>query len=161
MLATGSATDPCSFALRFRGGTALAAATLLAAVDHQRRVGNASDRACPHGVFAARGTEQWVAIVAQDDPAWSRLCTLIHRADLAALTLEQRLGAVSMIEDVVSSWTMSQSAVEGPRFALSRTPIGPSAGGPTLGEHLYEVLTELLGYDVESIADPAAAEAFD
>jgi crotonobetainyl-CoA:carnitine CoA-transferase CaiB-like acyl-CoA transferase len=220
-----------------------AAATLLAAVDHQRRtgqgcyldfsqaeasihfiapailnfqhngvipggIGNTSDKYCPHGVFAASGGDEWVAVVAQDDEAWSKLAALIGRSDLAGLALAERLAESSMLEDLVSAWTMTRTAaeaeaacqeqgiaahrvqnspelivdpqlvyqnhfrsvphslhgevaVEGPRFILSRTPIGPLSGGPTLGEHLYEVLTEFLGYDVESIADLAAAEAFD
>lgn len=171
-------------------------------------IGNASDQFCPHGVFPTVGNDEWVAIVAQDDPAWVSLCGLIGRDDLAALTLAERLADAAMIEQEVTAWTTGRSsadaeeacqehgiaahrvqnspeivvdpqlvhrdhirsvphsihgsvAIEGPRFALSRTPIGPSMGGPTLGEHLYEVLTELLGYDVEAVADLAAAEAFD
>ncbi|MGE0730726.1 MAG: CoA transferase [Acidimicrobiia bacterium] len=53
------------------------------------------------------------------------------------------------------------TVVEGPRVALSRTPIGPERGGPLLGEHTFEVLTEWLGYDAERIAELAAAELFD
>lgn len=170
--------------------------------------GNASDRACPHGVFPANGDDEWVAIVAQDDDVWSRLCQLMDRVDLANHSLDRRLAEASAIEDAVAAWTSDlsaadvearcqqlgiaahrvqnspeliadpqlvhqqhfrsvphslhgQVAVEGPRFTLSRTPIGPTSGGPTLGEHLYRVLTELLSYDAESIADLAAAEAFD
>ena len=51
--------------------------------------------------------------------------------------------------------------VEAARFWMSRTPIGPRRGAPTLGEHTFEVLTELLGYDGDRVADLAAAEAFD
>lgn len=51
--------------------------------------------------------------------------------------------------------------VEAARFRMSRTPIGPRRGGPTLGEHTFEILTDLLGYDSDRIADLAAAEAFD
>ncbi len=53
------------------------------------------------------------------------------------------------------------TTVEAARFRMSRTPIGPRRGGPTLGEHTFEVLTDLLGYDGDRIADLAAAEAFD
>jgi benzylsuccinate CoA-transferase BbsF subunit len=48
--------------------------------------------------------------------------------------------------------------VEGSRFRLSRTPARIERGGPTIGEHSWEVLTEILGYDVDRVADLAAAE---
>jgi benzylsuccinate CoA-transferase BbsF subunit len=41
---------------------------------------------------------------------------------------------------------------------LSRTPAEPRRAGPCLGEHTFEVLHDLLGYDVDAIADLAAAE---
>lgn len=48
--------------------------------------------------------------------------------------------------------------VEGSRFRLSRTPARVERGGPTLGEHSWEVLSDILGYDADQIADLAAAE---
>ena len=51
------------------------------------------------------------------------------------------------------------TTVEAARIRMSRTPIGPRRGAPTLGEHTFEVLTDLLGYDGDRIADLAAAEA--
>ena len=50
------------------------------------------------------------------------------------------------------------TVVEASRFRLSRTPATFSHGGPTFGEQTFEVLTELLGYDGDRIADLAAAE---
>ncbi|MDH5289708.1 MAG: CoA transferase, partial [Acidimicrobiia bacterium] len=47
--------------------------------------------------------------------------------------------------------------VEGPRFRLSRTPGFVARGAPTLGEHAWEVLSGILGYDPDRIADLAAA----
>ena len=64
-------------------------------------------------------------------------------------------------------WVEVEHSIHGPtlveaaRFRMSRTPIGPRRGGPTLGEHTFDVLTEQLGYDGDRIADLAAAEAFD
>ncbi|MEO8695953.1 MAG: CoA transferase [Acidimicrobiales bacterium] len=49
--------------------------------------------------------------------------------------------------------------VEGSRFDLSRTKAGPFRPAPMLGEHTYEVLSELLGYDDDRIADIAASGA--
>jgi crotonobetainyl-CoA:carnitine CoA-transferase CaiB-like acyl-CoA transferase len=43
--------------------------------------------------------------------------------------------------------------IEGNRYRLSRTPGRPTRGGPTLGEHLSEVLHDLLGYPEERISD--------
>jgi benzylsuccinate CoA-transferase BbsF subunit len=51
--------------------------------------------------------------------------------------------------------------VEASRFRLSRTPGGPRCRAPFLGEHTFEVLSELLGYDEDHIADLAAAEALE
>jgi crotonobetainyl-CoA:carnitine CoA-transferase CaiB-like acyl-CoA transferase len=43
--------------------------------------------------------------------------------------------------------------IENARVALSRTPACPGRGGPTLGEHNAEVLSGVLGYDDERIAE--------
>jgi benzylsuccinate CoA-transferase BbsF subunit len=51
--------------------------------------------------------------------------------------------------------------VEAPRFRLSRTPGQPQARAPFLGEHTFEVLNGFLGYDVDRVADLAAAEALE
>ncbi len=51
--------------------------------------------------------------------------------------------------------------VEGPRVRLSDTPIGPTRAAPMLGEHTFEVLADLLGYDPDRIADLAVAEVFE
>ncbi len=51
------------------------------------------------------------------------------------------------------------TVVDASRFVLSRTPASVSYGGPTLGEHTFEVLTEVLGYDSDRIADLAAAQS--
>ncbi|MDE0496323.1 MAG: CoA transferase [Acidimicrobiaceae bacterium] len=50
------------------------------------------------------------------------------------------------------------TTVENTRFVLSRTPARVDYGGPTLGEHTFEVLTETLAYDGDRIAELAVAE---
>jgi crotonobetainyl-CoA:carnitine CoA-transferase CaiB-like acyl-CoA transferase len=50
--------------------------------------------------------------------------------------------------------------VEAPRYKLSATPGRVRAHGPSFGQDTYEVLTELLGYEADRIAEVAAAEAF-
>lgn len=49
------------------------------------------------------------------------------------------------------------SWVEGPAFTMSRSDGGPTWAGPTLGQHTFEILSELFGYDADRIADIAAA----
>lgn len=46
-------------------------------------------------------------------------------------------------------------------FRLSRSMGTPRKAGPMWGEHTYEVLTDLLGYDGERIAELAIAEALE
>jgi len=48
--------------------------------------------------------------------------------------------------------------VEGTRWHFSRTPPTSYRAAPTLGQDAFEILTELLGYDVDRVADLAAAE---
>lgn len=48
--------------------------------------------------------------------------------------------------------------VEATRCRLSRTPGAPQRYAPLLGEHTFEVLTDLLGYDADRVADLAVAE---
>ena len=47
--------------------------------------------------------------------------------------------------------------VEGTRFAMSRSSDGISHGGPTYGEHTFEVLEQLLGYDADRVTELAVA----
>lgn len=49
--------------------------------------------------------------------------------------------------------------IEGPRVRFSRSAAGPEQLAPGLGEHAWEVLNGLLGYDADRIAELAAAEA--
>lgn len=47
--------------------------------------------------------------------------------------------------------------VEGTRFVMSRSGDGISHGGPTYGEHTFEVLEQLLGYNQDQITELAVA----
>ena len=51
---------------------------------------------------------------------------------------------------------MGETWVEGSRFRLSRTPARIDRGAPTLGEHSWQVLTDILGYDDDRAAQLAA-----
>lgn len=48
---------------------------------------------------------------------------------------------------------LGEITIEGPRFVLSRTPATVSTPGPTMGQHTYEVLTQILGYDEERFVE--------
>lgn len=48
--------------------------------------------------------------------------------------------------------------VDGSRFVLTRTPARVDRAGPTYGEHSFDVLTDILGYDGDRIAELAVAE---
>jgi len=47
--------------------------------------------------------------------------------------------------------------VEGSRFKLSRTPANITSAGPTLGQHTFDVLLGILGYDDERLSEIAVA----
>jgi crotonobetainyl-CoA:carnitine CoA-transferase CaiB-like acyl-CoA transferase len=51
--------------------------------------------------------------------------------------------------------------VESSRFRLSRTPGGPSGPGPTIGEHSFQVLEQILGLDGDAIANLVASGALE
>jgi crotonobetainyl-CoA:carnitine CoA-transferase CaiB-like acyl-CoA transferase len=51
--------------------------------------------------------------------------------------------------------------VEGSPIRLWRTPGHPAWGGPVFGQHLPEVLTDILGYDDERIAELVIAGALE
>ncbi len=59
---------------------------------------------------------------------------------------------VTLEHDVIG-----ETIVEGSRFKLSRTPAQIERAAPSFGRDNFEVLTEILGYDAERVAELAAA----
>ena len=53
------------------------------------------------------------------------------------------------------------TVIEGTRYRLSRTPAVITRGGPTIGQHTFDVLTDILGYDGDRIAELAVAEVLE
>jgi len=49
--------------------------------------------------------------------------------------------------------TVGDVVLENSRFRLSKTPAVIERAGPDMGEHNVEVLTEILGYDMDKVAD--------
>ena len=61
------------------------------------------------------------------------------------------LRPTSTTPTAAASWRPPGSGSAAPRAA-------PAGRAPQLGEHTFEVLTDLLGYDADRVADLAAAE---
>jgi crotonobetainyl-CoA:carnitine CoA-transferase CaiB-like acyl-CoA transferase len=56
---------------------------------------------------------------------------------------------------------MGTTWVEGSRLRLSRTPAVIDHGSPTIGQHTWQVFTEILGYEDDRVAELAAAGLFE
>jgi benzylsuccinate CoA-transferase BbsF subunit len=56
---------------------------------------------------------------------------------------------------------MGTTWVEDCRYRFDRTPARACEGSPTLGEHTWEVLTGILGYDEDRVVELAAAEVLE
>jgi benzylsuccinate CoA-transferase BbsF subunit len=50
--------------------------------------------------------------------------------------------------------------IEAPRLQIEGSPV-VAAAAPSLGQHAFEILTEILGYDGDRIAELAAAEVLE
>lgn len=80
----------------------------------QRR-GNRDRYAAPANTFPTRDSE-WVHLVVAGDPAFTSLANVMARPDLADdprfRANEQRMQNVEVLEEIVTAWTQSLSAVE-------------------------------------------------
>jgi len=65
-------------------------------------MGNRHDRAAPHGVFACKGEEQWLAIAIRDDADWRAFCDLAGIEDAADTA--QRLADPDRYEAMLADW---------------------------------------------------------
>ncbi|MEW6476613.1 MAG: CoA transferase [Actinomycetota bacterium] len=81
-------------------------------------------------------------------------------ATSAALTEDPDLLACNQFVEVDHS-ACGRIVIEGNRYRLSHTPGQPTHGGPTLGEHLFEVLHDVLGYPEERISDLVMTGVFE
>ena len=178
------------------------------------RVGNRDRHIAPQGVYQTAASEQfaavvpdddWIAISCVDDSQWQSLAALMGRGDLGDLTLAERHERHDELDELISAWTRGHdgvalmhrlqdvgvaahivqnspeytadpqiihrgqqvevphakqgtTVVDASRFQLSRTPADVTYGGPTLGEHTFDILTEVLNYDSDRIAELAVAE---
>jgi crotonobetainyl-CoA:carnitine CoA-transferase CaiB-like acyl-CoA transferase len=76
------------------------------------RMGNRSPRAVPHGAFACRGDDRWVAIACWTDGEWARLSGIIGLDDPSLGTLAARLERVDDVEAAVEAWTTTRTRDE-------------------------------------------------
>jgi crotonobetainyl-CoA:carnitine CoA-transferase CaiB-like acyl-CoA transferase len=78
------------------------------------RVGNRDPDHAPHGVYAARGDDRWIAIAVTSDDAWRALCDAMARPDLAAdgrfASAAGRVAHATVLDDVVAAWTATRDA---------------------------------------------------
>lgn len=78
--------------------------------------GNRDPGMAPHGVFAAKGWDSWVAIAVADDEAWLRLARAIGEARLLEdpdlRSLEGRRKREAELEAAISAWTRTRTAEE-------------------------------------------------
>ena len=74
-------------------------------------MGNASTRHAPHGVWRCEGDDDWISVVARTDAEWRALCNLVPGlSGMAALDLDQRIGAERVIDAALTAWAGSRSA---------------------------------------------------
>jgi len=78
--------------------------------------GNAHPQYFPHGIFAAAGEEQWLALGVRDASEWSALCSVIGRGEWADdpgfASAEQRRERAEEIQAALTKWCGAQSRDE-------------------------------------------------
>ena len=97
--------------------------------------GNRHPRMAPHGIFPAKGTDQWLSIAVADDQQWATLTALAAGQPWAAepkyRTLVGRRAAIDTLETAIAVWTSAE-----PRDELSaRLRAAGIAASPVLSVH--------------------------
>ncbi len=174
------------------------------------RPGHDSERACPHGVYATRGIERYVAIATETAAQWRALgsqvpalarmqtpaldelpARLARRSEIDACLVEacadqepfafaESLRRAGVPAYVIMRGTdlhvdpqllargffvdldhpaIGRVRLNGAVTKFSETPAAPTHAGPTIGQHSFEVLTGMLGYTEDEVAELAAAGA--
>jgi crotonobetainyl-CoA:carnitine CoA-transferase CaiB-like acyl-CoA transferase len=76
------------------------------------RAGNRGPRACPQGVYACRGSEQWLAVSVLDDAQWQGLVEAVASpgwaADPALATLSGRRDKEDALDQALAEWAAGQ-----------------------------------------------------
>ena len=103
------------------------------------RIGNRSTYAAPHGVYACRGDENWVAISVMTDAMWPRFCATAEHPEWADdarfTTLAGRLENQDALDAAVEAWTRTLPAADvQTRLQAADVAAGVVQGGRGLAE---------------------------
>lgn len=75
------------------------------------RLGNRHPTIAPHGIYAAAGTERWVAIAAETEAQWQALCVAARRpwaADARFATNASRKANEDALDAEIRAWTATE-----------------------------------------------------
>jgi crotonobetainyl-CoA:carnitine CoA-transferase CaiB-like acyl-CoA transferase len=100
----------------------------------QGPLGNADPLFEPHGLYACRGEDRWVAIAVTSDEQWRHLCHAIERSELADdarfASLDGRKANALTLHEIISAWTRNLPVTEAvKRLQAQGVPAGPSMTG--------------------------------
>jgi benzylsuccinate CoA-transferase BbsF subunit len=106
-------------------------------------IGNAHPCMVPHGVYACRGEDRWLALAVGSDDEWRGLCRAIGRPELADdarfATLPGRWQNRRALDEILSAWTREQEHYQAMHLLQSQgVPAGPvlTAGEVIADPHL-------------------------
>ncbi len=79
------------------------------------RQGNRDRNLCPHGIYPARGDDEWIAIAAADDDDFRLICQLIGSPDLTSRlpTAHARAAAADELDALIGRWTSVRDKWQG------------------------------------------------
>lgn len=67
--------------------------------------GNRSLDYAPHGIYPARGTDQWIAIAARNDAEWAKIAEMAGLEDARFATLAGRKANEDALDAALAAWT--------------------------------------------------------
>jgi benzylsuccinate CoA-transferase BbsF subunit len=71
-------------------------------------LGNRSDRWAPQGAYQCVGEQEWLVVAVTSDDEWRSASTVIGRADLADLSLDERRARHNELDAVIAAWAGQQ-----------------------------------------------------
>ncbi len=90
----------------------------------QIRAGNSDRELAPHGIYPAKGEDQWVALVCKTEDDFAALCDLLKRPQLALdarfKTLGDRRQNASALDEIISSWSRELESRDAELLAQAR-----------------------------------------
>jgi crotonobetainyl-CoA:carnitine CoA-transferase CaiB-like acyl-CoA transferase len=75
------------------------------------RLGNRHSTYAPHGIYAATGTERWIALAAETDAQWAALCSIAGRGwaeDNRFTTNADRKANEDALDAEIAGWTATE-----------------------------------------------------